>query len=235
MSAGARDWRRGHGIVKVCGLTNAVDARAALLAGADLAGLIFAESPRRVAPRAAAGWVGALKAEFPRAGFAGIFLPRDAGRIAEVLAAVPLDLIQFHGYPAPAEVYRHGPPVMPCLRIRDGSEGPPAGDPGAWAFLLDTYDRGREGGTGRPFAWDRVRGWSGRRRILLAGGLGPDNVAAAIRTVQPHGVDASSRLEQTPGRKDHQAVRRFVEAARGAFQEAGADADGAAGNQSKGE
>ncbi|MBU1950063.1 MAG: hypothetical protein KJ927_15215, partial [Candidatus Eisenbacteria bacterium] len=98
---------------------------------------------------------------------------------------------------------------------------PPDEESGAWALLLDTYDPDRAGGTGRPFPWEWIEGWSRQRRIILSGGLGPDNVGPAIHAVQPQGVDASSRLERGQGRKDLDAVRAYIEKARHAFNELG--------------
>jgi phosphoribosylanthranilate isomerase len=216
------------GAVKVCGIMHPDDARTALEAGAHFLGLVFSRSPRQVAPEEVRPWMEELRRSFPSSLWVGVFLPEDAERVGSLTAELGLDLIQFHGGPVPGMVYDLGRPVLGGLRLRGPGETSPSVEPRAWALLVDAFDPQREGGTGRTFPWDWVSGWSERRRIILSGGLRPENVVAAIRAVRPYGVDASSGLEASPGRpgrirrKDPKRVRDYVRAAREAFREAGA-------------
>jgi phosphoribosylanthranilate isomerase len=206
------------GAVKVCGLTSPEDARCALEAGADMVGLVFCESPRRVTPEGVAPWVRELREAFPEALWVGVFLPGDAGRIPAVLERVALDVLQIHGLPVPQAAYAARRTVLAAVRV--GSAPLPEPDlvePQAFALVLDTFDPRRPGGTGRSFPWELAQGWSRRRRIVLSGGLRPENVGEAIRQLRPFAVDASSGLELAPGRKDPVRVRDFVRRARAAF------------------
>ena len=135
----------------------------------------------------------------------GVFVDESPETVAAIAREARLDVVQLHGSESPAD---YAPlRVWKAFRITAGSFPGQEDRNGAEAILLD----GPLPGTGGAFDWSRARGLSGR--IILAGGLGPDNVAEAIRIVQPWGVDACSRLETEPGRKDHRKMRLFVQAA----------------------
>ncbi len=196
-------------IVKICGITNREDLRAAVGAGATAVGFnFFPRSPRYVTPEQAA----ALAREVP-AGIlkVGVFVNESAERIAAVAAKVGLEVAQLHGdcgAPTGLRIWRAaavGPDFDPTSLPAAGAE----------ALLLDAPAGSLYGGTGRTFDWSRAEGLP--FRIVLAGGLGPDNVAEAVRRLRPWGVDACSRLESAPGRKDPEKVRAFVQAALGAL------------------
>ena len=198
-------------IVKVCGITRLEDARAALEAGADWLGFVLWEgSPRQVASEAAADIVAAL------AGVTTVAV-MVAPRPDEALAAarrIGAGRLQLHRvdpttWPAPFPL----PTTFAVQVAEDGglASGLPAPD---HLLLLDTADGTRPGGTGRSFPWESAAALAARRPVMLAGGLGPDNVSAALARVRPYGVDAASRLESAPGIKDHDIVRRFVSAVR---------------------
>ena len=203
--------------VKVCGVTTPEDAIAAAEAGADAVGMVFwPGSPRAVAIDAARAIGGALPPFVVRV---GVFLDADRDEMARVADAVGLDLLQLHGDEPPEAFDALPRRALKAVRVGEGLapqealryEGRAAG------LLLDTRAAEVPGGTGRAFDWSLARGVRERSRfLLLAGGLGPENVQAAIRAVGPDGVDASSRLEKAPGRKDHGRVRAFVEAVRAA-------------------
>ncbi|MBM3752603.1 MAG: phosphoribosylanthranilate isomerase [Acidobacteria bacterium] len=188
-------------MVKVCGITNREDAMAAVEAGAGALGFNFyPKSPRYIAPADAAAIAvppGILRV--------GVFV--NEPRVREIVAEAGLDIAQLHGNETEApegvrvwKAFR----VNNVFRLEDIEAFP------AEAFLLDTPTE-LYGGSGHTFDWSRARGAS--RRILLAGGLDADNVETAIRVARPWGVDACSRLESSPGRKDHSRMARFIAAA----------------------
>ena len=197
--------------VKVCGITVPDDAKAAVDAGADAIGLIFAPSPRNVSLDAAAAVVAALPDAVRAIGVFRGATPRDVLRTVQ---AVGLAGVQLHDAGSPddvAEIRRAVPFVL--VAVAGGSADCASAERlRADAVLVDAAVPG----SGAAWEWSRFRRPDGPVRIVLAGGLGPDNVAAGIAAVRPWGVDASSALEDAPGRKDHGAVRRFVAAARAA-------------------
>jgi phosphoribosylanthranilate isomerase len=185
-------------MVKVCGITNQADADAAAGAGA-LGFNFYAKSPRYISPEAAAEIAtppGVLRV--------GVFV--NEPRAAEIARQARLDVIQLHG---DEETAPEGFAVWKALRVTNDFSLDRLAFP-AEAFLLDAPGE-LYGGSGRTFDWSLAKGAA--RKILLAGGLGPDNVQQAIATARPWGVDACSRLEVEPGRKDHSKVARFIELA----------------------
>lgn len=207
--------------LKFCGLTRAVDASHAVSLGADYVGVIFAESPRRLDPAAA---VSVLESTRGRARAVGVFGPASVASIIETASEGSLDAVQLHGDPSPGLIERVRPfyagEVWAVLRIA-GAELPP--DAAALmsvadAVVLDAKVTGKLGGTGATFDWDGVARALDRHRrrsrIVLAGGLTPDNVAHAVRVVAPEVVDVSSGVESAPGIKDHDRMRAFSDAVR---------------------
>ena len=198
-------------VVKVCGITRLVDARAALEAGADWLGFVAWEgSPRQVATDAAAGIIAALP------GVTGVLVmvaprPDEALETARRIGARRLQLHRVDPMTWPADFPL---PSTFAVQIAEGgglTGGLPRPDD---LLLLDTADRALPGGTGRSFPWETAAALAARRPVMLAGGLAHDNVAAALERVRPFGVDAASRLESAPGIKDHDLLRRFVGAVR---------------------
>jgi len=207
----AADALAGRTVVKVCGITRLEDARVALDAGADWLGFVLWEgSPRQVASETAADIVAALP------GLTAVAV-MVAPRPDEALAAahrIGAGRLQLHRVDPLSWPARFPLPVTFAVQVaEDGAlaSGLPSAD---HLLLLDTADETLPGGTGRSFPWERAAALAARRRVMLAGGLGPDNVAAALVRVRPYGVDAASRLETAPGIKDHDLVRRFVSAVR---------------------
>lgn len=210
--------------VKICGTTNLEDAIVATDAGADLLGFIlYPKSPRYVAPEVIAAIVRGLRNHSVRVPIlAGVFVNVAPDEILATLAATGLDLAQLHG-DEPASVFAalHGrafKALRPATRDQALAEADLYGMLGVTAgpqLLLDAYDPRAYGGTGHKADWDAAAAVARRfDRMLLAGGLSPENVAEAVRAVQPWGVDVASGVEAEPGRKDHAAVRRFVAAAK---------------------
>ncbi|MFN7922724.1 MAG: phosphoribosylanthranilate isomerase [Bryobacteraceae bacterium] len=192
-------------IIKVCGITSREDALAAVEAGATALGFNFwPKSPRWIEPSAAA----AIAAELPPGVLkAGVFVNETAEHVENVSNKAGLDVAQLHGACGTPRGIR----VWKGHSVKEGFSSSVLEDPEAEAFLLDAPAGDQYGGTGRTFDWNLIRGL--RCRIVLAGGLDASNVARAIEVARPWGVDACSRIESSPGRKDHAKMAAFVRAA----------------------
>lgn len=189
-------------VVKICGITNPDDARAAAQAGATALGFNFyPASPRYVAPERAAELVAATPAGVWKV---GVFVNAHADLVADLAARLGLDVVQLYGDSQAPRGLR----VWRAIQARPGFDVNQLEDPGAEAFLLDAAPSGVWGGAGMSFDWRLARG--ARRRVIIAGGLDETNVREAIRQARPWGVDACSRLECAPGRKDHARLARFI-------------------------
>jgi len=199
--------------VKICGITSEADALAAVEAGADALGFMFYEaSARFIAAREAAAILGALPPFVVRV---GVFVNATEERVREVAEECGLDALQFHGDETPEFCARFAGRVIKAFRVRDEEslKGLSAYPVGAW--LLDSYVPDQRGGTGALFNWDlALEAKTAGRPVILAGGLTPENVAEAVRRVQPYAVDVSSGVESSPGRKDPAKMRAFIQAVR---------------------
>jgi phosphoribosylanthranilate isomerase len=199
-------------IVKVCGITNADDAAAAIGAGANAIGFNFyPRSPRYIAPEAAAqiSTAGARRV--------GVFVNEDPARIAEIARIAALDTAQLHGEETPAD-YPGGVAIWKAARVTATFDFAPYTQTTAEALLLDGPAGELYGGAGRSFDWSLAR--AATIRIVLAGGLDAANVAQAIAIAHPWGVDACSRIESAPGKKDHPKMLAYIQAALHAAPEA---------------
>jgi phosphoribosylanthranilate isomerase len=189
--------------VKICGITTWTDARRAVEAGAQFLGFNFYRpSPRYIQPAAARRIIRRL----PRGIAAvGVFVNESEASMLAIARRVGLDYLQLHGDEPPEQVARlkREIPVIKAVRVRDSFRPSQLDSFGrASAILLDGFDARRHGGTGKTFNWNLARGSNGSRRIFLAGGLTPENVAEAIRVARPYAVDVCSGVEARPGRKD---------------------------------
>lgn len=201
--------------VKVCGITSPEDGRVAADAGADAIGLVFAESPRQVSVERAREIAVALPEGLLKV---GVFVDEKPEQVLEVACEVGLDYAQLHGDEGPEAVaaIRDGKlGVIKALRVRDAGSLERMDGYGADFYLLDAYSEKARGGTGERFDWGAAKALRGYANILVSGGLTPENVRAAIEFFGPYGVDASSSLEDAPGVKNDERVRRFVSAAKG--------------------
>ena len=197
-------------LVKICGITNAGDARVAADAGADAIGLVFADSPRHVGVEEAHKVSVALPEEIIKV---GVFVDEDPAKILRISREVGLDLAQLHGDETPETVTvlrEAGVKVMKALRVESAATLEEIDEYEADLFLLDAYSSRARGGTGERFDWGVAKSLKGRDNIVVSGGLGPENVREAVEFFEPFGVDASSSLEDGPGRKNGELVRRFV-------------------------
>jgi phosphoribosylanthranilate isomerase len=201
--------------VKVCGIKELEDARVAADAGADAIGLIFAESPRRVNVERAREIASVLPGGVLKV---GVFVDEEPEEVLRLAREVGLDYAQLHGDEGPEEVTAlrdGGVGVIKALRVRDAASLGEMERYDADLFLLDSYSEKMRGGTGTRFDWGLAKAVRGYANILVSGGLTPENVREAIELFEPYGVDASSSLEDVPGKKNGERVRRFVRAAKG--------------------
>lgn len=202
--------------IKVCGITNSADALAAVEAGADAVGFIFFEgSPRFVANEKARSIIRELP---PFVAKVGVFVNATPDLVSRSIEETGIDTVQFHGEEPPELCRGFNVKVIKAFRVhgKDMLALMPRYDVDAW--LLDSFvPGGARGGTGATFDWDlAVHACSLGTPVVLAGGLNPDNVAAAIDRVQPYGVDVSSGVEISPGKKDHSKIAAFISNARSA-------------------
>ena len=201
--------------VKVCGIKEPEDARVAADAGADAIGLIFAESPRKVGVELAREIAAALPEGVLKV---GVFVDAEPDEVLRIAREVGLDYAQLHGDEGPeavAKIRSGGLGVIKALRVRDTASLREMVRYDTDFFLLDAYSEKARGGTGTRFDWGLAKAVRGCANILVSGGLGPENVREAIEFFEPYGVDASSSLEEKPGKKNDERVRRFVSAAKG--------------------
>lgn len=203
--------------VKVCGNTAVETALVAVDAGADALGFIMApDSPRTLTPERAKQIIGALPSTVDTI---GVFVDRPAAEVAEIAAEVGFTAVQLQGGEEWEEYRDLDLPVIKAVRLPDAASAARVAWPPGQILLVDSHDSGLSGGTGRTFPWEWAGDLALRYRVIISGGLGADNVGDAIGRLQPWGVDASSRLESSPGVKDPELVRAFVAAARRAEAE----------------
>ncbi|MBM3980774.1 MAG: phosphoribosylanthranilate isomerase [Planctomycetes bacterium] len=209
--------------IKICGVTTADDARRAADCGADAVGLNFyAKSPRFVSPQQAAEIVRALPAF---AAPVGVFVGTPLRQVCAAAYQLGLRAVQTYDDAPPAEdtfPFAH----VPAFRVKDAAgldhvrrfvATAAAQGRAPAAVLIDSFVEGQMGGSGHTAPWELLRGFDPGAPVILAGGLTPENVAAAIGLVRPWGVDVASGVERAPGAKDADKVARFVKNARSAF------------------
>jgi phosphoribosylanthranilate isomerase len=200
--------------VKICGITNLRDALAAEKAGADIIGFIFAKSPRRIKPAAVKRIIRALKMSTMKA---GVFVNENADRVNAFVKDLKLNFVQLSGDETPVYTRRiKGAKIIKAVHVKKGStlkKQVKKFKNRVYAFLFDTYDKQKRGGTGRVFNWALLREIN--EPFFIAGGLTPCNVKAAIKNARPFGVDVSSGIEARPGRKDMKKLKDFFKAVKG--------------------
>jgi len=195
--------------VKICGITSIADGLAAAEAGADMIGLMFVEkSPRVISLETAAEISRALPPFIIKV---GVFVNPAEDLVQRAIADCGVTLLQFHGDETPEFCAQFGMMSMKAFRIRDAQSLDELPKFNTEAYLLDAYSAEARGGTGEKFNWDlAIEAKKFQRPIFLAGGLTAENVAEAVRKVQPFAVDVSSGVESSPGKKDHAKVRAFI-------------------------
>jgi len=218
--------------IKVCGITEPEAAAAAQAAGVDALGFIFApQSPRRIEPEKAKEIIGSIPL-FTDA--VGVFVDEDPQVIEEIVQYCGLTVVQLHGTESPVVCSKLPFRKIKAFRVSPQTEAEELAlySGQVDSFLLDTYRQGIAGGTGETFDWGLVKKIAPPGPVILAGGLNPDNVAAAIRQVRPYAVDVNSGVESAPGCKDLEMICRFVQEVRRADMSL-ADCTGDHGNNSR--
>lgn len=201
--------------IKICGITNFDDARAAIDFGADALGFVFfKESPRNILPKKAAAIIAKLPVFTTTV---GVFVNAPPEEIQKIADETGIHILQLHGDESP-ESCCLSRRVIKGIRVKSLESLEPLKRYQHFvsAFLLDTYAPNMLGGTGHVFNWDIAIEAKTLGRIILAGGLTPENISEAVRRVKPYAVDVSSGVEIEKGKKDHQKMRLFIERAKAA-------------------
>jgi phosphoribosylanthranilate isomerase len=202
-------------MLKICGLTREEDALFAAEGGADFLGFIFVPStPRFIEPERAAAIAARVKERENPPKIVGVFRDSSSEYVKEIAALVGLDVAQLHGNETDDDIRAMAMPVIKTLRVGDTLPDTTAHPTAAW-LLFDTFDDRRSGGTGRRFDWSLLALYSRSKPFFLSGGIGPDNIGAAISLVRPDGIDVSSSVESEPGVKDHDMMEKLFERVKG--------------------
>lgn len=195
--------------VKICGITNEKDAAAAVESGADALGFIFyGKSPRFIEPEKAAGIISELP---PFVTAVGVFVDETLDGVRKAVLESGVTCVQLHGAETPEFCDSVGGSVIKAFRIKGIEDIEAIKKYRAGAYLLDAFKAGVPGGTGKTFDWEIALEAKKLGRIILSGGLNPENVLDAVRHVNPYAVDVSTGVEKSPGIKDPSLVRKFIE------------------------
>ena len=200
--------------VKICGITNHRDALLAVDMGADILGFVLAPSPRQVSPEKVRSIIETLP---PFVSAVGVFVDEEEKTIKDIADFCRLNQVQLHGNESPDFCRRFRPKAIKAFRLQDATSLLPinAYQGHIQAVLLDTFQNGMAGGTGRTFPWDlaiKAKGFN--LPVILSGGLNPLNVEQAVLTVKPYALDVSSGIEKKPGEKDPLLMKQLMEAVR---------------------
>ena len=197
--------------IKICGITNTEDARAAAGYGADALGFIFyKQSPRYVDPGKAAEILKSLPPFIKRV---GVFVNEDKDILKGVLDRVELDILQFSGEEGHNYCNGFGKPYIKAIRVKGTESLGEISNFDTQYILFDSFSENEYGGTGKSFDWELLENRHIRDKyVILSGGLNPGNVGDAVSKIRPYAVDVASGVEKMPGKKDHDKIKKFIEA-----------------------
>lgn len=200
--------------VKICGITNLEDAKKAVELGADALGFVFYEkSPRKMAKEKAKEIIDSLPKEVVKV---GLFVDELEEKVSEITSYCNFDILQFHGDETPDYCKKFPQKIIKAFRIKDKESLVNIPKYEVDYYLLDAYSKAMPGGTGRTFNWDLAReAKKFSRPIILSGGLNPKNIVEALKKVSPFGVDVSSGVETSPGKKDLKKLKEFITKVKG--------------------
>lgn len=201
--------------VKICGITNLKDAEIALEAGADALGFVFATSPRQISAQEAAK---IIKKTGPWTASVGVFVNETSEKITQIVLECGLSAVQLHGDESPLLTKRLSSfKVIKAFRVGKDFKTSETRGYSAQAYLFDTKVKDLFGGSGKSFDWKILKNKKWDKPIILSGGLHPKNVNEAIRLLKPYGVDVSSGVERSAGKKDSKLVKEFIRNAKKAL------------------
>ena len=197
--------------IKICGITNKIDAVNAASLHVDMLGFVFyKKSKRYVGPRLAEDIINELPASIEKV---GLFVDEEKSRVLQIAQDAGLTMLQFHGDETPeyCSNFRDNYKVIKAFRLKDKNDLKKVNDYDTDFYLLDNFKTDSIGGTGEPFDWKILKDFEILKPVILAGGLNPGNVGRAIKEIAPLGVDVSTGVETSPGRKDLDLMKKFVE------------------------
>jgi len=197
--------------VKICGITNFEDAQTAVLAGCDMLGFVFYEkSPRYIRPDRAGDIISSLPGEVEKV---ALFVNEQKKTITDILNQIKeIDILQFHGDETPDYCNAFNKRIIKAIRVKNKDSVKQMASYNVNFFLLDAFKKDVYGGTGENFEWKLAKDAKAYNvPIILSGGLNPENVKEAIELVEPYAVDVSSGVEISPGRKDPELIKRFIQ------------------------
>ncbi len=197
--------------IKICGITNKADAIAAAELGLDMMGFVFySGSKRHVEPKIVKEIANELPPSLVKV---GVFVDMDKNKVLDIAEECALDMLQFHGDETPdyCAGFKDSYKVMKAFRIKNMESLKGINDYNVDFYLLDAYSAKEKGGTGEIFDWKIIENFEFLKPVILSGGLTPDNVRDAIEQLSPYGVDVSSGVEMSPGKKDTLLMKKFVE------------------------
>lgn len=196
--------------IKICGITNKIDALAAAALGVDMLGFVFyGKSKRSVDLKTVRDIAGELPGSILKV---GVFVDEDRDKVLDIARDVSLDVLQFHGAETPdyCASFKDDYKVIKAFRIKDAKSLSVVNNYPADFYLFDTYEKSAAGGTGKAFDWKLLKDFEVLKPFILSGGLDPENVGKAISEVAPYGVDVSSGVESSFGKKDAALLKKFV-------------------------
>ncbi len=196
--------------VKICGITNENDASSAAGLGADALGFIFYKGSKRyIDPKEAGRIISSLP---PFVSAVGVFVNQSIEEIKEYARLSGIDTVQLHGDETPVFCEEVPYKMIKAVRVKDAVNIAEVELYPVRAILFDKHSDEMYGGTGSRFDWGVLKGLEISKKIILSGGLTPENVSQAVRLVKPYGVDVSTGVEDAPGKKNHEKMRKFIEA-----------------------
>lgn len=197
--------------IKICGITNLDDALAALELGVDALGFVFAESPRNVTPDTVEQIVSEIALPVLKV---GVFVNEAIEKVQQIFEKCSLDYVQLSGNEDREYIEKLGLPAIKIFKVKDQIVLMEIPQYDLNLFMLDSFNENQPGGTGKTFNWDIAKEAKLFGRVILSGGLTPENVFSALQHVEPYGVDVSSGVEELPGKKDKKKLAQFVKEVR---------------------
>ena len=198
--------------IKICGITNIEDALLSVDLGANALGFVFYKGSKRyIVPDNAQSIISKLP---PFVTTVGVFVNQKLEEIKKIKEKAGFDAFQLHGDESPDFCMKLEGKIIKAIRVKDSIDPRVIESYPTQAILIDNYSTEAYGGTGETFRWEILKGFDTSKKIILSGGLTPENVAQAIRIVNPYAVDVSSGVEDSPGKKNPDRLKRFIKAAR---------------------